>query len=95
MGMLVTLAAFDLGQDRLPSFAAFRFLYERLLGRERTAVATRRVLRRRGLAASSPRTPPHLAAVDQRKRGDRAGLVEPRAGVLARVGRKGRLAAAA
>ena len=32
MGMLVTLAAFDLGQGRLPSFAAFRFLYERLLG---------------------------------------------------------------
>ncbi|QIK96378.1 hypothetical protein G7076_07910 [Sphingomonas sp. HDW15A] len=32
MGMIVTLAAFDLGQDRLPSFAAFRFLYERLLG---------------------------------------------------------------
>ncbi|MEO6579951.1 MAG: hypothetical protein ABIN83_02220 [Sphingomicrobium sp.] len=32
LGMLVTLAAYDLGQDRLPSFASFRFLYERLLG---------------------------------------------------------------
>ena len=32
LGMLVTLAAFDLGQDRLHNFAAFRFLYERLLG---------------------------------------------------------------
>jgi len=32
MGMLITLAAFDLGQDRLPNFAAFRFLYERLVG---------------------------------------------------------------
>ena len=32
LGMLVTLAAFDLGQDRLQNFAAFRFLYERLLG---------------------------------------------------------------
>lgn len=32
LGMLTTLAAFDLGQDRLPNFAAFRFLYERLLG---------------------------------------------------------------
>ena len=32
LGMLVTLSAFDLGQDRLPSFAAYRFLYERLLG---------------------------------------------------------------
>ena len=32
LGMLVTVAAFDLGQDRLPSFASFRFLYERLLG---------------------------------------------------------------
>lgn len=29
---LVTMAAFDLGQDRLPSFSAFRFLYERILG---------------------------------------------------------------
>jgi hypothetical protein len=32
LGMLVTLGAFDLGQDRLTNFAAFRFLYERLLG---------------------------------------------------------------
>ena len=27
MGMLITLAAFDLGQDRLPNFAAFRFIH--------------------------------------------------------------------
>jgi hypothetical protein len=32
LGVLVTLTAFDLGQDRIPHFAAFRFLYERLLG---------------------------------------------------------------
>ena len=32
LGMLVTLSAFDLGQDRLQNFASFRFLYERLLG---------------------------------------------------------------
>jgi hypothetical protein len=32
MGSLVSLSAFDLGQDRLPHFAAYRFLYERLLG---------------------------------------------------------------
>ena len=32
MSPLVTLAGFDLGQGRLPSFMAFRFLYERLLG---------------------------------------------------------------
>ncbi|QLC22928.1 hypothetical protein HFP51_12485 [Parasphingopyxis sp. CP4] len=32
MGPLVTVSAFDLGQDRLPCFAAYRFLYERLLG---------------------------------------------------------------
>lgn len=32
MGSLVTVSAFDLGQDRLPSFSAYRFLYERLLG---------------------------------------------------------------
>ena len=29
---LVVMAAFDLGQGRLPSFSSFRFLYERLLG---------------------------------------------------------------
>ncbi|WP_426267914.1 hypothetical protein [Sphingomonas sp. LHG3443-2] len=32
MGLLITVTAFDLGQDRIPNFAAFRFLYERLLG---------------------------------------------------------------
>ncbi|NNC73740.1 MAG: hypothetical protein HKN78_12825 [Sphingomonadaceae bacterium] len=31
-GPLVTISAFDLGQSRLPSFSAYRFLYERLLG---------------------------------------------------------------
>lgn len=31
---LTALAAFDLGQGRLTSFSAFRFLYERLLGAE-------------------------------------------------------------
>lgn len=29
---LVTVSAFDLGQDRVGSFAAYRFLYERLIG---------------------------------------------------------------
>jgi hypothetical protein len=29
---LVTVSAFDLGQDRLTNFGAYRFLYERLLG---------------------------------------------------------------
>ncbi|EQB11462.1 MULTISPECIES: hypothetical protein [Sphingobium] len=32
MAPLVTVSAFDLGQDRLGSFSAYRFLYERLLG---------------------------------------------------------------
>jgi len=32
IGKLVRLAAFDLEQERLQSFSAFRFLYERLLG---------------------------------------------------------------
>jgi hypothetical protein len=31
---LVTVVAFDLGQGRLPTFAAARFLYERLIGAE-------------------------------------------------------------
>lgn len=32
LGKLVRLAAFDLEQERIKSFSAFRFLYERLLG---------------------------------------------------------------
>ncbi|MGF7153963.1 hypothetical protein [Novosphingobium gossypii] len=32
MGKLVRMAAFDLAQERIESFSAFRFLYERLLG---------------------------------------------------------------
>lgn len=32
MGPLVALTAFDLGQKRLPTFGAYRFLYERLIG---------------------------------------------------------------
>ena len=31
---LITIVAFDLGQGRLPSFQAVRFLYERLIGAE-------------------------------------------------------------
>lgn len=34
MAPFVTIAAFDLGQGRLTSFSAFRFLYERLVGAE-------------------------------------------------------------
>ena len=32
MAPLVTMSAFDLGQCRLPTFGAYRFLYERLIG---------------------------------------------------------------
>ncbi len=32
MGPLVIVSAFDLGQNRLNSFSAYRFLYERLIG---------------------------------------------------------------
>jgi hypothetical protein len=34
IGKLVRMAAFDLEQERIVSFSAFRFLYERLLGAE-------------------------------------------------------------
>ena len=34
IGRLTRIAAFDLGQEKLTSFSAFRFLYERLLGAE-------------------------------------------------------------
>ena len=32
MSPLITMTAFDLGQDRLTCFASYRFLYERLIG---------------------------------------------------------------
>ena len=32
IGSLITVSAFDLGEGKLTSFAAYRFLYERLLG---------------------------------------------------------------
>ncbi len=32
MAPLITVSAFDLGQDRLATFGAYRFLYERLIG---------------------------------------------------------------
>ena len=32
MAPLITMSAFDLGQDRLGCFASYRFLYERLIG---------------------------------------------------------------
>lgn len=34
MGPLVSVSAFDLGQGRLTTFSAYRFLYERLVGAE-------------------------------------------------------------
>jgi hypothetical protein len=34
MGPLISVSAFDLGQARLPTFSAYRFLYERLVGAE-------------------------------------------------------------
>ena len=34
LGKLIHLAAFDLAQERISSFSAFRYLYERLLGAE-------------------------------------------------------------
>jgi hypothetical protein len=34
MGKLLRIAAFDLAQERIECFSAFRFLYERLLGAE-------------------------------------------------------------
>ncbi len=34
LGPLITVVGFDLGQGRLPSFSAVRFLYERLIGAE-------------------------------------------------------------
>ena len=40
MAPLITIAAFDLGQGRITSFSAFRFLYERLPWRPRAFCAS-------------------------------------------------------
>src|SRR3954467_3802341 len=53
MGPLVTMTAFDLGQDRLPDFASYRFLYERLIG-----AAVRPWLPRALFAPPPPPPPP-------------------------------------
>ena len=90
LGMLVTLSAFDLGQDRLPNFAAFRFLYERLIGAAARPWLPAAFCAAAALSASASGASADLAPVDQRERGHRARLVEPRAGVLAGVGREGR-----
>ncbi len=51
MAPLVSVSAFDLGQDRLTSFNAYRFLYERLLGAA-AALPHLHPERRRGLLQS-------------------------------------------
>lgn len=88
MAPLVAVSAFDLGQDRLPTFTAYRFLYERLL---------RRACASRGCPAlSAPRhhyrtctpTSANSAPVDQRSR--RARLVGARTELLSRMDRKDR-----
>ena len=90
IGMLITLSAFDLGQDRLPEFRRLPLPLRAPDRRRGAAVAAGGVLLCRGAAAPSSRPPPGPAPVDQRERCDRARLVEPRAGLLAGVGREGR-----
>ena len=90
IGMLITLVRV---RPRPGPPAEFRRLSLPLRAADRrgvASVAAGGVLRRRGPAAPAPGSPPDPAPVDQRERGDRAGLVEPRAGVLAGVGREGR-----
>ena len=85
MAPLVAVSAFDLGQDRLPTFAAYRFLYERLLGAH-----ARPWLPGAFCAAASL---PHLhpaAPIDQRSRRYRARLVGARTELLSRMDRKDR-----
>src|SRR6476469_8260204 len=65
LGMLITVSAFDLGQDRLPNFAAYRFLYARLIGAaprpplpRRAGRAVSRCSGRSGSRRSTSRPPP-------------------------------------
>ena len=59
MGPLVALSAFDLAEARLPDFASYRFLYERLIG-----AAVRPWLPSAFCAAAAL---PHLHPVDRRQ----------------------------
>jgi hypothetical protein len=86
MAPLVAVSAFDLGQDRLPAFAPYRFLYERLLG----AHARPWLPGAFCAAASAPRQAPGPAPVDQRGRRHRAGMVGARTQLLSRMGRQDR-----
>lgn len=55
LGLLIRVTAFDLGQDRISGFSAYRFLYERLIG-----AATRPWLPAAFCAAASlPHLHPH------------------------------------
>ena len=58
MAPLITMTAFDLGQDRLPYFRVLPLPLRAPDRRQRAAVAARRLLRRRRLAAPPPRSPP-------------------------------------
>jgi hypothetical protein len=89
MGALIRVTAFDLGQDRLDGFSAYRFLYERCWA-QTCALAAGGVLRGGGAAADPPVAPKGLAAIDQRGGGHGARLVHPRAHVLSRFRAAGR-----
>ena len=88
MAPLVVISAFDLSQNRLNSFQAYRFLYERLIG-----AGSRPWLPGAFCAAASL---PHLHPEMRRSllqsiseaAATRAGLVEPRTLLLPRVGGK-------
>ncbi|CAA9539530.1 MAG: FIG01224662: hypothetical protein, partial [uncultured Sphingomonadaceae bacterium] len=58
--------------------------------RGRPAVAPRRVLRRRRLAAPPPRPSPRASPIDQRRRRHRARLVQPGTELLPGMGGEGR-----
>jgi hypothetical protein len=85
MGALIKMSAFDLGQERLEGFSAYRFLYERLLGATVRPLAACRLLRGRRAAPDPPAAPQGPAPVDQRGGGHRPGLVDPRAHFLPRI----------
>ena len=86
---LVTISAFDLGQDRLASFGAYRFLYERLIGANVRPWLPGAFCAAAALPHLHPEKRRTAPPIDQRSGSDGARLVQPRALLLPRVGRQG------
>ncbi len=87
MGPLMRVTALDLAQEKLESFSAYRFLYERLLGAKSRPWLPAAFCAAAALPQISAGAAQDAAPVAERGRGHCAGMVGPRAAVLSRTRR--------